>query len=799
MDESAHIPDNQAWPGPIPLTEFGKPANPYQEKLKGIFGEFSPDPKMWLKNSVLIDAVAQAVPASDKGLFVEALVDGMFTKFRASQKVLEEVYFGDHELPDDLSLPAQAKTQLGWSGQMPAEFVTLFWKNTLKTAVRLDKQMAIDTISKYHDFPNADFVQGFMAGIASEFPFMRSEDMLIDPDGHRFHYHHQDIELDPRHPLLTHVYKAREITYDRALLLEDRQGKPLAILHPPLYEAGRSEPAIGEILDARAYHDKYSYGVSVTLEEIKALLDHPDFADSLPSLSETNLNQTIFPMEAKARLRNLLSETENQAEIGTLFQNYGFQALTLFQLFEKEELMETIRVFNKCAQMGRRETVFSIVRDAYTTAEFASVYLGQSKTENPILTELLENKLTGQLREFVALTGKSSESLTPGDEKIITRSFAVLGKVAQAATMLSRKEDISEILAEANLPPRHILDLFEFSGRHPGAKTVFQTSFDFTMCVAILRQRNSPYAGKIAEMKREFYRKYNEDNKMNEAAATTDTPTDIARAASIVEHLADAKELPGNMRILLGGCGNCRRFELPFIQRLKDHKVSFSSIVAVDGTDFSSQIPPEFHGDPNFRFLNMNLEDPRLKAQGKFDVVILPWSVINDMVEKEGLFAALQVFKGLVKEGGILLTDQPIPVGAHSYFQTIEAQADLGGVWGIMERDFELANGDKARSIFDIMHIRELIMHGYHAGFVPVNFPQDPGLQQRICDGISKNDEALAQIHASGADLDAYSFPFWQSTTGWNRATFGWRFVGEEGVRKQSGFTPSLLIKALYG
>jgi len=41
MDGSSFNLDSQPLSGVIPLTELGKPPNPYRERLKGVFAEFS--------------------------------------------------------------------------------------------------------------------------------------------------------------------------------------------------------------------------------------------------------------------------------------------------------------------------------------------------------------------------------------------------------------------------------------------------------------------------------------------------------------------------------------------------------------------------------------------------------------------------------------------------------------------------------------------------------------------------------------------------------------------------------------
>ena len=190
-----------------------------------------------------------------------------------------------------------------------------------------------------------------------------------------------------------------------------------------------------------------------------------------------------------------------------------------------------------------------------------------------------------------------------------------------------------------------------------------------------------------------------------------------------------------------------------------------------------------------------DLTDAAFEIDEPVDMLVLPWSMINDFVEKRSLLEGLQIFRKLVKKDGLIIFDVPLPVGTHSYAKEIETQAGQWGIWGLMERDFKEGD-DKISSIFDIMHIRELTIHLLQAGFVP-NIPFEFDQLQVLCNEIANDDSPLTARHESGEDADAAIHPFWQAK-GYNRVTIAARVADSEEVFRLTGLSPSILVKRAF-
>lgn len=621
----------------------------------------------------------------------------------------------------------------------------------------------------------------------------KDSDVRIINGTMQFRYMNKSILIQPP---IVEAFKARELILGKSLLLEDKGGNAIGILNPGITGDLSKETYVAKIyhspteFTAEAY-----YGEATSLQDIKDYLDDVEFQKSLQGnrLICEVINLSTLPLFGRVRLRKMLRDERYAPVAAKIIGNVRKEGLSLFQILDDKNLPAVLETIDHIGEEVDVRLARLIVKDVHLINEVIPYVIKGLKT--PRIARLLELKVKDQLKEAARLYKEEKAGMatkTDDDEwddwDTLVYSFDALAKTAIVSTDIASQREFPMM---DKLNPRIILKLFEFSGRHPQAKTIFQSFYDYVYAYNILLQRKSPYYGKIQEMKRLFYEGF---VQMNENVETTESETDIARTVGLVESWFKEKPRSDKPRMLICGCGNTKRFEGPVIRRLRDKGLEFSDILGVDLKDYKDQIPQ----DLGMRFLTGDVfSAEKMASEGQFDIVLLPWSMINDIVVKDGLAAALQKLRGLVKKDGIALLDGPVPIGRNSHEPTIGKQADLWGIWGIMEKDFE--NGpEKIRSIFDIMHTRGLFLDCAHAGFLPDNFSWEFDKQQELCDKVSRDDSFLAANHQARLDLDAKANPIYQ-VKGYNRLTWALRNYGVEGVRDRIGLTSSLLIASMFG
>lgn len=755
-------------------------------RLDQLIEQLSDNPASWKEEIEPLTQLRRETSLDKQTLFVQRLINGVFAKIGQHEQAIN---FLLSDFSPSSGLPL-TEAYLHWKAR---ESFFSFLHQVIKEAVEADKietQIAVYTHLSSEKAP----IQRLLAEFTFGFPKMATDDReinIVESGSMEFDYWGKTIRIEP--PLKGAV-RARELLSGLVVLIEDENGQPLKLLHLNLPEATPEGVTRGIACEVAEFNQRFYYGVPTSLTEIKDYLDDKNFQQKLDQLLERKLNPAVLPLYARARLRKLLQDPTKTSIIEGLFARSEDKegCLCLFQFLEGDDLFKAIEIIDYLNKTGRSQLANLITRGSAVVGEFAPGLI-----EDPDLTkggyvQLLEDKTKEQLLEIASL---DRASLTDYDWEMVAYSQMVLGHIAGAAVALAEGRPLP-FTTELNMPSKFIIDLFDFSGRHPQARTIFQTLFDLATAINIAKQEKASYAGGIAKMKSEFYQAYNKQNKMGREAVTTESETDIARAKSLVIYEKESGRLPAKPRVLFIGCGNCQRFEAPLIRELRAEGIEFTEIVGVDLNDFSSQIP----SDLNMRFKQGNVANPEfIQEEGEFDIVFIPWSMLNDLVEKRNLLVAMQKFKKLVKKDGIVIFDIPLPIGRNSYIETIEQQADLWKIWGLMERDFEGVRGQRLRSIFDIMHIREMFMHLVHAGFIPTtpNFPLEFDKQQEVCRTISVDDSVLTRNHETGADKNAVKYPFWQ-TKGYNRVTLGVRNVGEKEVQRLTGLTPSVLVSRAF-
>lgn len=726
-----------------------------------------------------VDQIVRTVPVEDKPEISQQLVQTVFDYMGAKQEAINYL----------MGIP---------STSLLLNFRSVFLDftvSTLEKALQMDKKSTQAAVYRYTqgDFP----IQRFFADLTFGMPEMRSDDMNITLSGNcmQFEYFGRKVQIKPP---IEDAVKAREISAGLAVLVEDGKGKPLAIVHTNLLSGSQIKPADGiTFRSSTQFTRSYYYGAPTSLKEIQACLNDKEIDEDLKYLLRKDLNPSVLPLHARVRLRSMYRNPKYIDTVRNLCAFYQKYALSLFQLFNQEDVEKIVRMLNYLEEKAVKKPVYGkhaeeLLEGALFIGEFTPGLTGEGSMDESPVTKLIEAKVKDQIEEAILVYQEDTkdvllpEKLADLDWQIVADSMMYLGMTARAASALAEGREFPFEWDKENMPVRLLLKLFEFSARHPKAKTIFQTYFDFVTAVYIARQESAPYAGEIRKMKETFYSAYLE---MNQRSPTTE-PRDIDRTKSLIVDYVKGKK---DLRLMFGGCGNCQRFEGPLLEDLREEGIEFVETIGVDITDKTDEIPD----DLEIKFMQADLTDEKFVIDEPVDILVLPWSMINDIVMKKNMLEALQIFKKIVKKGGLIIFDTPLPVGKHSYAEIIEEQADSWGVWGIMERDFKISGG-ALRSIFDIMHLRELTMHLLQAGLVPTNLKVEFDEQQRLCQKIAIDDTFLAEQHESGVDRDAVKYPVWQTAGGYNRLTLAVENVGEEEVLRTVGLAPSVLISKAF-
>jgi SAM-dependent methyltransferase len=670
----------------------------------------------------------------------------------------------------------------------PLEGELSSFHEALSVGIGSDKVGTQEAVARYCE--SDEPAERFLADYAFSLPEMATDDMEVvtgPSGGMEISYWGRQVRIDP--PIVG-AARAREVLCGLAVLIEDAEGRPLSLLHLNLLGAEPGEPTTGIACTPEEFNQRFYYGEPVSLERIKAYLDDQTFRRSI---NDSGFNPAVLPLYGLVRLRELVQDPERGQAARRLLKLFSGEqrfSLALFQILGDEDLTDGLKMVD-WLEKGKLAPLAGIMLEAaLLVSDFAPGLAGENVVEETEAIRLIESKVKQQLLEAIGLFKTERDSLTPEDWQIIAFSQRALAFAAQASVSLAEGRSL-EGLREIKMPPKFVLELFDFAGRFPEAKITFQSFFDFALAIQIANQESAPYAGNIAEMKRKFYREYNEASSMDEQTETAETPLEVARFKNLIL----GERLPAKPRILFAGCGKAQRFEARLIRELGAGGFDPGDILGVDLEEYSADIP----ADLGMRFRRGDLSERGfLEDEGQFDVVIVPWSMLSDVVEKKKLLELMQKLSRLVKPRGVMIVDLPAPIGTHSYAQELAKQADLWKVWGLMERDFQGSAGATVRSIFDILDVRDACMHFIHAGFIPENFPLALDAQWTLLQKIDADDSLLTRQHETGADRDAAANPIWQTSKGYNRVTFLCRQVGQEEVQRLSGFMPSLLVARAF-
>lgn len=720
-----------------------------------------------------------------KAEIARILIDGLVAKISQHDEVIAKLFEGE--------LPAWNQISTG----------TLRYSMRQESMYRnyIELLQGVARIAVNHDL---GYVQAVMAhqikyspdqGVAlstnmiAALPELETKNAIYVAPDDTFSYFHYRVRIEPAP--IKQVRYVREVLSGFALLAEDENNQPVGIVKiETLPEDMSINTLTATLYDTdEAFVEASYYGLPPSMTEIQACLDDSEFHHYLnEEIGMGGVNQNSLPLTGRVRFHQAYRTPELREKTKIALDVFSIDTLALAQYVSAEDTATLMRLYHYLAannaELGM-QFIKGIARVLEEATSFVSprkhldiIHLFEKKAQH-LLLEVLKLYKSGQLRNF-----------SIQDESIVLQSGLVLFGIASNARAFIQqgtKPDFPEVYGSETRPPMPVgapLEFLDFIGRHPEAIEIFQTWFDFTTIIELIRESESDFAQNYAQSKADFYTEY---TTMNEQSATTNTPTDIARTTSTVTGLKERNLAPQGSRILFAGSGNMQRLENIVLKNLAAAGIQFDDIVAVDLVDYSKELPHDFA----VRFLQANLIENDLSTGGKFDYIFLPWSVISDVLKIKDLKSVLKKFSRLLTPGGILVLDMPLPIGQHSYAETLKQQRGQFPVGSIMERCFTA--GDKEiRSFFNVMELETLVWHCLQAGFAPCNIPPGSAERAKIYAQIKDNDDFLARNHEQNLDLDAFSQPLWQGN-GYNRTTLILKNVGSAGIEEQFGALPGLL------
>lgn len=316
----------------------------------------------------------------------------------------------------------------------------------------------------------------------------------------------------------------------------------------------------------------------------------------------------------------------------------------------------------------------------------------------------------------------------------------------------------------------------DFATRHPDMPCVNQLFVDQLFVAQIGNDQLSEMIRQYRQDKIDFYSAF---HNMDEAALTTNTEIDVPRAVSIIKSESDRKGKA--LRVLFVGSGSGDRFEGPVKAQLAAQGVQFDRVDCCDIVDYSAQFATKH---PDMHFMLAEFKDVGKAFAGQtYDVVMLPWSVWSDILARKDTLLSALAASDLLDQDGVLVSDQPLPVGTHSYAQEVHKQASEAARPGMMTRHFIDPENQQLESTFNICDMAEMTLIMRMAGLNPDNFPPTIAGQQKLMEEFIRVESELVTDPNRNKDP---AKPLYHAG-GWNRATFVFR-------RAASANTPPLLL-----
>lgn len=604
------------------------------------------------------------------------------------------------------------------------------------------------------------------------------------------------LEYNNTHiPVTDEATQAIVLETGKTLLLQNKEGKALQIVSANPHKKLLPKPAL-------------------PLSEIEQCVNDTIFAKRCKDACGYPLNMASLPIKGRVLLRSLFQRNLDQAE--KLLFTYGPDIVSFFEQFENNEklsqgveflnhldLLDPQPIPNDTSNKYYLNTARRLVQ-SISLAQFCAPALSRNDDAIPAET-LVQNRLRAQTLELLALH-KKQPPLTPNSWGRVALAFDYIVDIPIFIHALNN--DLGHQVFLPHYPADFLYQLFDFAADHPEAKAMYETYFELILLQQIFHQGNqivTDEKGNIhllkkvyLTMKEEFYRKYCAERQMLKTANTTDLKTDIERIESLVEQAMEEKKHPlpkKNLKVLFGGIERGDRFEGSFCEYFEKKGVSFSRILAVDTQDLQKDFPPnlvEYQQDGVMKFEQANIVSSEFNPKEKFDLIILPWSIMGDIIMKEDVLVVLQKFANMLTPHGRIIFDVAAPVGEMGYVPDMKKQLFQQGVLGIINKEFGGLD-----SLFNIMLVQEIIMDCLISGLVPGNLPINPHYLRRLLQEAAVPD-ALWQKHMEGKDKGAQQ-AIWAGVHNKPRVTICAVKESLEKIQQDLGFPPSFMINLLGG
>lgn len=332
--------------------------------------------------------------------------------------------------------------------------------------------------------------------------------------------------------------------------------------------------------------------------------------------------------------------------------------------------------------------------------------------------------------------------------------------------------------------------VWDFARQHPEFPAINQILIDWVQTIQASDQTTNPVYAEFLARNRYFYEEY---TKSMNAHAGTISPVDVERVASIIRFIR-LSNLSYTPSVYVGGPGTMDRFERPLFEKLKQEGIVPDHVVAVDALDFSADA--QRHSTPlniPIEFRQGNILDNDADQGEQYDVVVYPWSIWCDVMPRLDVIRGMHATAKRTKSGGIVIIDQPLPLGESSYKKMRAEQAVEYGEEGAIGRRFKMGDGKpELWKDLNVIGLADLCLTAAQAGLVPINLPATVPELYAFMEEFEQHEGERIQSGADGTNTDAMSRPAYH-TSGWNRVTIAFQNVGVEEALKQARMGSSLL------
>ncbi len=754
----------------------------------------------------LIEEVQAAEPGIIRQQAITHAVNTYFDEANGYLDMVRQVFPDDEELIYERSQQVPGyqnvihhlkKVAVGQVAQNGYDLIASIW-NQDPGEVREAVQ---DCVVKHMDTPGGRISQEFI----SDPRFEHQGDLFLQEESGRFlvRFWGRNVMIPTE---IGPVYSVHEMISGHSVFVIGRDGRQ-HIVKVDLPGTERNQSIDGELVSLDAFDQKYWFGEQTSMDAIRNAVHDQQFRGELSSVLRRELNLSILPLYGIARLRECLYIPELEERALRFIARHGADGLYVLNALRLDELQGLLpqleRLHELEADTGEPTLESYLVRSlSYAYQDAFSITQAENSPEGTAIVRLLEKRLKKQLLELspvlskiVGDSGLSTEEKQ--DIEMAARSFEMVCRSASNAVHTARGEALDVQYERFQIQTEDVLAIYSFIERHPQAPGIFQANFEFIQTV-LMAQENNPLIDVKEEEKPQMYQKLAEGDKLHEVP-TTDTATDTARAVSLIKDAIEKHNVPQKgMRILFVGMNTAKRFEKPVVENLRASGIGFGAIIGIDQNDFSDEARNnlDIQKGEEFAYHIGNLqkdEFPDLEKEGQVDVVVVPWSMLNDLLKTMSFAKVMYMLQGYLKDGGVMITDNPIPAGIHSYEAQMKEAARQGLPFGHVLRTLKAA-GEDVETMFNIYLMQYLTTHCMALGMEPLNFPGSLAEQAQIAKALSDDDADLVDLHEAGLDKDAVNYPVYHAN-GANRMTLAFQKVGNKEVMEKHGIFPMWLYE----